>query len=135
MYVSYELRESDVEKVIHWISQETFWALGRSPEIIKKSFENSTPISIIDEEGLLLGIGRLITDGLTFGWLCDVFVDTAHRGKGVGHLIAQASIDYFEGIPRFRLILKTRDAHSVYADVGFELFQDSEKWMGIFKGY
>lgn len=135
MHVRYELRESDLEKVTHWISQEAFWALGRSPEFIKKSFQNSTPISIIDEEGLLLGIGRLVTDGVTFGWLCDVFVDAAYRGKGVGHAIAQASIDYFEGIPRFRLILKTRDAHSVYADLGFELFQDPEKWMGILKGY
>ena len=132
---SYNPTDLDIEKVIHWLSEDAYWALGREPEIIKNSFLNSIPISAIGENGEFLGVGRLVTDGHTFGWLCDVYVHPDFRGLGVGHAITKAAIEYFKGSPKFRLILITKDAHRVYKDCGFSGLSSPEKWMAIEQGF
>jgi GNAT superfamily N-acetyltransferase len=71
----------------------------------------------------------VITDGVTFGWVCDVFVDEAERGRGVGDLLmATIAAD-----PRLadlrRLVLATRDAHGLYERHGFVPLTAPERWM------
>lgn len=61
-----------------------------------------------------------MTDRATFAWLCDVFVDDAARGGGVGtQLVAHvvAALDE-QGVRR--TMLATSDAHGLYARYGFE---------------
>lgn len=135
MRSSYDPNDLDLSKVIDWLAKDSYWALGRNPELIKESFSNSVPISIIGDDNSFLGVGRLVTDKCTFGWLCDVFVAPESRGKGVGHAIAKAAIEYFDHIPKFRLILKTRDAHGVYKDLGFSELNNPESWMAIERGF
>jgi len=135
MRVSHDPGDLDIAKVIEWLANDSYWAFGRDPELIKKSFANSIPISVIGDDKSFLGVGRLVTDGCTFGWLCDVFVDPDSRGKGVGHIITKAAIDYFNHVPKFRLLLKTRDAHGVYQDLGFAVLGNSPTWMAIEQGY
>lgn len=135
MKVSFNPQDLDLEKVISWLSKDSYWAFGRDPELIKKSFNNSVPLSAIDDSGNFVGVGRLVTDNCTFGWLCDVFVDPSFRGRGIGHAIAKSAIEYFKDVPKFRLILKTRDAHSVYKDVGFDYLENPQAWMAIERGF
>ena len=134
MRVSYDPEDLDFSKVIEWLSEDSYWAFGRDPELIKQSFSNSVPISVIGDDNSFLGVGRLVTDKCTFGWLCDVFVAPESRGKGVGHAITKAAIQYFDHIPIFRLILKTRDAHGVYKDAGFSELDNPDSWMAIEQG-
>ena len=134
MRVSYEPEDLDFSKVIEWLSKDSYWAFGRDPELIKQSFSNSVPISVIGDDNSFLGVGRLVTDKCTFGWLCDVFVAPESRGIGVGHEITKAAIQYFDHIPKFRLILKTRDAHGVYKAAGFSELDNRDCWMAIEQG-
>ena len=129
--VSYETRDVDVEQVSQWLSEIAYWSLGRSRETIEKSIAHSLNISILNQENKFIGYGRVVTDYATFGWLCDVFVDPNQRGRGAGKAIARAATEYFRDIPKFRLILKTTDAHHIYRSVGFEEFTDPDKWMII----
>jgi GNAT superfamily N-acetyltransferase len=135
MKVSYDPVDLDLPKVIDWLSKDSYWAFGRDPEIIKKSFTNSIPISVTGDDGSFLGVGRLVTDGYTFGWLCDVFVDPDSRGKGIGHIITKAAVEYFNHVPKFALLLKTRDAHGVYQDLGFAELENPNSWMARMQGY
>lgn len=112
--ISYDPADLGIEKVIEWLSKDSYWAFGRDAQVIRSTFENSVPISAIGSDGEFMGVGRLVTDHYTFGWLCDVFVDPAFRGQGVGHAITNAAIAYFKDSPKVRLILKTKDAHQVY---------------------
>ena len=132
---SYDPQELDIERVIEWLSNDAYWAIGRDSETIKASFINSVPISVRGEGGEFLGIGRLVTDGYTFGWLCDVYVHPDYRGLGIGHAIARAATSYFNNSPKFRLILKTRDAHQVYKECGFHELSSPENWLGIEQGF
>jgi len=132
---SYDPQDLDIERVIEWLSNDAYWAIGRDSETIKASFINSVPISVRGEGGEFLGIGRLVTDGYTFGWLCDVYVHPDYRGLGIGHAIARAATSYFNNSPKFRLILKTRDAHQVYKECGFHELSSPENWLGIELGF
>jgi len=135
MRISYDFDDLDLVKVTEWLTEESYWAFGRDPELVKQSFQNSISICILGDKNEFLGVGRIVTDKSTFGWLCDVFVNPESRGKGIGHLIAQAAIDYFKDLPKFRLILKTRDAHEVYEDVGFKELSNPDSWMAIEHGF
>ena len=132
---SYDPRDLNIESVIEWLSNDAYWAIGRDSETIKATFNNSIPISVRREDGKFIGVGRLVTDGYTFGWLCDVYVHPDHRGLGVGHAITKAAIAYFQNSPSFRLILKTRDAHSIYKECGFLELSSPENWLGIEQGF
>ncbi|MFM9095329.1 MAG: GNAT family N-acetyltransferase [Actinomycetes bacterium] len=132
---SYDPSDLDIETVIEWLSKDAYWAIGRDSETIKATFNNSIPISVRGEDRKFIGVGRLVTDGYTFGWLCDVYVHPDHRGLGVGHAITKAAISYFQNSPSFRLILKTRDAHSIYKECGFLELSSPENWLGIEQGF
>ena len=132
---SYDPSDLEIETVIEWLSKDAYWAKGRDSETIKATFNNSIPISVREESGKFIGVGRLVTDGYTFGWLCDVYVHPDYRGVGVGHAITKAAISYLQNSPSFRLILKTRDAHRVYKECGFLELSSPENWLGIEKGF
>jgi GNAT superfamily N-acetyltransferase len=117
--------------LIHeWLSTRAYWALGRPLDVVEKAFANSRAYGMY-HNGALVGVARIVTDSATFAWICDVFIDEPVRGRGLGHWLMSCIVDDLtqEGLPR--LILGTRDAHSVYADVGFEPLAYPQRWMEI----
>ena len=61
----------------------------------------------------------MVTDGATFAWLSDVFVLPALRGQGMGKALMAAVVGHpdLQGLGRW--LLRTRDAHGLYAAFGF----------------
>jgi GNAT superfamily N-acetyltransferase len=77
-----------------------------------------------------VGIARVVTDQATFGWVCDVFVDEAWRGRGLGGRLIDAIVadPRLRAVPR--LVLATRDAGELYrGHGGFEPLAAPERWM------
>ncbi|ARF58960.1 GNAT family N-acetyltransferase [Streptomyces gilvosporeus] len=109
----------DVVLVHRWLSTDAYWALGRSRETVERSVRGSLNFAVHDAAGAQVAYARVVTDGATFGWLCDVYVAPAHRGKGLGTWMVGAVRDHLApyGLPR--VLLATRDAHEVYSKVGF----------------
>jgi GNAT superfamily N-acetyltransferase len=77
------------------------------------------------------GYARVVTDYATFGWLCDVYVDPAARGLGLGTALAAAARDHLAPYGLRRLLLATNDAHGVYAKLGWVPLTAPEKWMTL----
>jgi GNAT superfamily N-acetyltransferase len=75
----------------------------------------------------------VVTDRATFAWLCDVYVDRAHRGGGVGTALLAAVDEQLAAYGVRRAVLATQDAHAVYARFGFGPLADPEHWMA--RGY
>jgi GNAT superfamily N-acetyltransferase len=73
----------------------------------------------------------VVTDYATFGWLCDVYVDPARRGLGLGTALAAAVRDHLAPYGLRRILLATADAHGVYAKLGFEPLATPGKWMAL----
>ena len=98
----------------------TYWANKRSREQVEKSMRNSVCYGIRLAEGQkLAGFARVITDRATTYYLCDVVIDEAYRGKGLG----KALVSHIVSLPEYaglRGFLFTRDAHGLYEHYGFE---------------
>ncbi|EXJ52584.1 acetyltransferase [Microbacterium sp. MRS-1] len=78
--VTTELDEIDLDLVHRWLSEEAYWALGRSRELVERAVRASLNIGALDADGILVGYARVVTDAATFAWVCDVFVTPSARG-------------------------------------------------------
>lgn len=120
----------EMTKIHQWLSIESYWANGREYDVVVRAFENSYPIGVY-ENGVQVAVARLVSDIATYAWLCDVFVDSEHRGLGLGTWLAEASVVWAEKNGIKRIVLATRDAHAVYSRVGFEPLKQPHRWMAI----
>jgi len=119
----------DVARVHRWLSEESYWALGRPYELVARALEHSIVLGCYDPEGTLVGFCRWVTDQATFAWLCDVFVDPAARGNGLGVFLMEAAISHPSVDGLRAQFLGTRDAQGLYARFGFAPLTDPERWM------
>jgi predicted GNAT family acetyltransferase len=118
----------DHELVHRWIS-DTYWAAGRSPDVMRRAIAGSEPVGVYRAaDGQQVAFARVVTDGVVFAYLCDVFVDPACRGRGLGRWIVRTLRDDLaaRGLKRFLLVTST--AQGVYAPLGFAP-ADGERWM------
>jgi len=122
----------DLPKIHRWLSLESYWATGREFDLVEKAFKYSYPIGVYDG-ATQIAVARIVSDTATFAWLCDVFVDSDYRGRGIGTWLAEASVEWTEKNGVKRIILATRDAHEVYSRVGFEPLNNPDRWMAIDK--
>ena len=122
----------DAARIHHWLSTDAYWALGRSREKQDSAIANSLNFGLYDTaSGDQLAYARVVTDHTTFAWLCDVYVDPATRGKGLGVALVTAVRDHLAPSGLRRILLATADAHGVYARIGFEPLTDPAKWMAL----
>lgn len=106
--------------VIERLLRGTYWAWERSRAAIEKSIARSICLGAY-WRGVQVGFGRAVTDGATFAWVCDVVVEEAHRGAGLGKALVEAVVRHPE-IVDLRQVLATRDAHSLYERLGYARF-------------
>jgi GNAT superfamily N-acetyltransferase len=117
----------DLPRVHRWLSTDAYWAMGRSEERMRAAVDGSEPYGIYlgDEQ---VAVARVVTDSTIFAYLCDVYVDRAHRGKGLGGWLVEALRDHLaeRGLTRFLLV--TKDAQPLYGRYGFAAV-DAGRWM------
>ena len=119
----------DVDTIHDYLSSESYWAEGRSIDVVRKSIEHSLCFGVY-KAGKQAGFGRVVTDYATFAWLCDVFILDAYRGLGLGKWLIEC-VTRFETMPNMKIwILATKDAHELYRRYGaFETLENPERWM------
>ena len=125
-------RTEDIDRslVHYWLSELSYWAQGRTREAQDTAIDGSRNYSVHDEtSGDQLGYARVVTDGATFAWLCDVMVAPQARGRGVGKRLIAGVVDDLEPLGLRRILLATADAHGLYAQYGFIPVADPERWM------
>jgi GNAT superfamily N-acetyltransferase len=122
----------DMDRVVAWIGGDAYWAQRRTREVIERSFANSFPAGLYSvSDGQQAAVARIVSDRATFAWLCDVYVDRGHRGRGLGTMLAEWAVAWVGRHGVNRVVLSTLDAHGVYAQVGFTPFEHPERWMEI----
>jgi N-acetylglutamate synthase-like GNAT family acetyltransferase len=97
--------------------------------VVERSLAASRTFTLVDDDGAMAAFARVVTDGETFGWICDLFVVAEHRGQGLGHRLVAAIVEDPDLAGMKRLLLATADAHGLYADVGFTVLVEPERWM------
>jgi len=128
--ISTDKTRLDLAAVHGYLSGASYWAAGRPMETVERSVENSLCFGLYNPAGRQAGFARVITDFATFGWVCDVFVLDAHKGKGLGKWLMQAIVAFPALSGLKRLQLATRDAHELYRKyAGFTPLANPGMWM------
>lgn len=122
--------ETDID-AIHAVLRETYWSPGIPRDVVARACANSMCAVARDNSGKLIGFARLVTDKATFAWLCDVIVLPGKQGKGLGRALVQTFQRHPELQGLRRWLLGTKDAHGVYAPLGFTPVEAPERLMHI----
>ena len=121
----------DLDLVHRWLSEDAYWALGRTRAVVERSIDGSIAFALLHIDDGLVGFCRMVSDRATFAWLCDVYVDRAHRGSGGGSFMVGCAVRHPDVADVRRQVLATADAHGLYEKYGFRNFSDDDRdrWM------
>jgi len=122
----------EVGMIHHFLYTTAHWAVGRPMRIVRRSIENSLCFGVYEGDRQV-GFARMVTDGATVGWICDMFIIPGNRGKGLGRWLVECMMEHpdIEGLRR--ILLNTRDAHDLYKKfAGFRPLLAPESWLERF---
>jgi len=128
-YISTNKTRLDINVIYQYLSQESYWAKGRTLETTKISIENSLCFGVYNAEKQQVGFARVVTDYAVFAWLMDVFILKSFRGNGLGKQLITTILNHpeLQNLKRWRL--NTEDAHQLYTKFGFTIIEKPEIFM------
>ena len=126
--ITTDRKDLQLEAILHYLQEHSYWAAKRTPEQMEKVIENSLCFGLYDD-GKQIGFGRVVTDYATFAYLGDVYVLPTYQGRGLGMWLMEVISDHpdLQGFRRW--VLATRDAHKLYEKFGFTEMKHPERWM------
>lgn len=118
-YISTDPKLLDLPLIIDFLQNRSYWAKGRSQEIILTSIQNSLCFGVYNSQHQQLGFARVVTDYAVFGWIMDVFIVEDHRKKGLSKMLVKEMMEHpsLQGLQKWGL--NTKDAHGLYEKYGF----------------
>ncbi len=120
----------DLPTVHRYLSESSYWAKNIPFDVFRTSVQNALCFSIY-ENGRQAGFARVITDKATFGYIGDVFILDAYRGRGLSKWLMQCILEHPELQGFRRWLLATADAHGLYAQSGFHSLAKPDRWMEL----
>ena len=118
------LLEQDI--IYNYLSEESYWAKNIPRDVVEKSISNSLCFGIYHHNSQI-GFARLVTDKSTFAYLADVFIIPEYRGKGLSKWLMQVIHAHPEMQGLRRWLLGTRDAHGLYEQLGWTVFDEDTR--------
>jgi GNAT superfamily N-acetyltransferase len=128
-YISTDKTKLDATIIFDYLSNQSYWAKGRSMETIERSIKNSLCFGMYDSANRQVGFARVVSDYAVFAWLMDVFILPAYQGNGLGKLLIQEITTHPDLQPVKKWGLGTRDAHGLYEQFGFRQLAKPENMM------
>ena len=127
-YVSTDKSKLDVGLIHRFLSSESYWAKGRSLEVVSRSIDNSLCFGVFQNDAQI-GFARVVSDYAVFAWILDVFIVHSFRKQGVGKLLMEAIMSHpdLQGLQRWGLA--TEDAHGLYEQYGFSTLKKPGTFM------
>jgi ribosomal protein S18 acetylase RimI-like enzyme len=89
---------------------------GRSAEALRRSFAQSQHVVFARDGRRLVGMARLLSDGVCNAYLVDVWTALAYRRRGIGSAMIRHLLDE---VPGQHVGLQTDDAQRFYESLGF----------------
>jgi GNAT superfamily N-acetyltransferase len=115
---------------IHEFLRQSYWARNIPREVVERSIRHALCFGAF-LQGRQVAFARAVTDRATFVYVADVFVDPAHRGRGVSKQLMRAILEHpdLQGVRRF--LLATKDAHGLYQQFGFKPVPNPQDFLTI----
>jgi ribosomal protein S18 acetylase RimI-like enzyme len=105
---------------------------GRTPDQLRKSFENSQAVCIAWEDGHIVGTARALSDGVCNAYLVDVWTASHFRSRGIASQMIESLLRRLPGQHVF--LQSDPDTADFYRGLGFTdqplgLSQVVGKWL------
>jgi GNAT superfamily N-acetyltransferase len=128
--ISTDRERLDLDRIHRFLSTEAYWSPGVPRDVVERAIENSLCFGVYDDaSGEQVGFARAVTDRATFAWIADLYVESGHRGHGLGKRLVTAILGHPELQGLRRYMLATADAHGLYRQFGFTELRGVERFM------
>ena len=128
-YISTDKSKLSLEVIFDYLSNQSYWAKGRSMEAVEKTIKNSLCFGVYDAQNKQVGFARVVTDYTIFAWLMDVFILSDCQGKGLGKMLMAEIMAHKDLQEIKRWGLATNDAHDLYKKFGFNELSKPQNMM------
>lgn len=121
MLTAMEIRIDDSLDGIDWAQAKADLAAddfdnGRSPEALRRSFHQSQHVAIARDGDRVVGMARLLSDGVCNAYLLDVWTASSYRRQGIASSLVRRLC---KEVPGHHVGLQTDDAQGFYESLGF----------------
>jgi predicted GNAT family acetyltransferase len=89
---------------------------GRSAEALRRSFEQSQHVALALDGDRVIGMARLLSDGVCNAYLVDVWTLSAYRRRGIASAMIRSLANR---VPGQHIGLQTDDGQALYQSLGF----------------
>jgi len=121
----------DFDSVSKWL-EEAYWSPGiTKDEVILGAGNSSLVVGGFKESGKQVSFLRVLSDKVRFAYILDVIVDPTWRRQGIGTAMVRYAMEHPEMSLVYQWLLRTRDAHGVYARLGFVPLASPDQWLII----
>lgn len=118
---------------VHAFMRDSYWAADRCLSTLRLAIDNSLCFGIYRGREQV-GFARVVTDGATFAWLCDVYIAHGHRGQGLSKWLMEQILAHPDLQDLRRWLLATKDSHALYSRYGFHEPLKPERLMERYQG-
>jgi GNAT superfamily N-acetyltransferase len=127
-YISTDKSKLDRDLIYRYLSHESYWAKGRSYQVVTRSIDNSICFGVF-KGNEQVGFARVVSDQAVFAWILDVFILERYRKHGLGKMLIETIMDHplLQNLQRWGLT--TDDAHGLYERYGFGRIKRPEIFM------
>jgi aralkylamine N-acetyltransferase len=89
-----------IKLVDHYEATGMCLGLGKKREVdkISRAFKSSFKFVTAWDSDIIVGAGRMISDGECYGWIHDISVLTSYRKKGIGRNIVEKLLEGNESL-------------------------------------
>jgi len=101
----------------------------KRPDDLKRAFSNSMHKCFVVEDGVLIGAGRALADGVDCAYLCDIVVHPDFQGRGLGRAITAKLTEMSAGHRKI-ILYANPGKEGFYRKLGFMRMRTA---MAIFK--
>lgn len=115
--VTTDPRALDLDAV-HTFLTTTSWATGLSRAALASAIAHSLCFSLFRGQSQI-GFSRIITDYVTYAYVCDVYVAEPYRAQGLGRWMMLCVFDHAVIGKLKRIALLTYNAEAFYRKLGF----------------
>ncbi|HEY9081717.1 MAG TPA: GNAT family N-acetyltransferase [Vicingaceae bacterium] len=95
-------------------------AYTNSPDLLQQAVSNSLYVLTVWENGQLVGLIRLVGDGLTIVYIQDILVMKSHKRRKIGSLLLQKVLEKFKNVRQKVLLTDdNEETRGFYEALGF----------------
>lgn len=105
----------------------------KKPEDLRRAFSNSMFKCFVFEDGVLVGAGRALADGVDCSYLCDIAVHPDFQGRGLGKAVTNRLTELSAGHRKI-ILYANPGKEGFYEKLGFRrmrtamaIFQNQER--------